>query len=59
MPLMPEDFDLRFNNCAHPLLQLEESIAPGMPVGIDGMSLDGPLAATIPAFDVAVTAVFR
>ncbi|MEZ4439196.1 MAG: DUF2169 domain-containing protein [Polyangiaceae bacterium] len=58
MPLMPEDFDPRFNNAAHPLLQLAEPLAPGLSFGVDGMSLDGPIAAQVPDLGVTVTGLF-
>ncbi len=58
MPLMPEDFDVRFNNCAHPLLQLDEPLLPGTPVGIDGMSVEGPIATSMPRLEARVTAIF-
>ncbi|HHH26860.1 MAG TPA: DUF2169 domain-containing protein, partial [Polyangiaceae bacterium] len=58
MPLMPEDFDLRFYQSAHPRLQLDTRITPGMALGIDGMTLEGPLAITVAPLHVAVVAMF-
>ncbi len=58
MPLMPEDFDLRFHQSAHPRLQLDQRITPGLPVGVDGMTVEGPLAITVAPLKVAVVAMF-
>jgi hypothetical protein len=58
MPIMPEDFDLRFYRCAHPRLQLDRMISPGMAVGVDGMNVEGPLAVTVAPLDVTITGVF-
>ena len=58
MPLMPEDFDLRFYRSAHPRLQLEHMLGPGTPVGVDGMSVEGPLAVTVAPLEVTITGLF-
>ncbi len=58
MPLMPLDFDERFNNCAHPSLQFENGLAPETPLGIQGMTEDGDLAFALPALDVRVLGLF-
>ena len=55
MPLAPIDFDLRFNNVAHPQLQLDEALQPGDAVAVEGMTHDGPLVASVP--DVVINAV--
>lgn len=39
MPLMPKDYDPRFNNVAHPSLVLPSPLAEGTPVAILGMTL--------------------
>ena len=59
MPLMPLDFDLRHFNCAHPELILAEPLAPGTAVGVDGMSVDGPIAFAVPDLRVQVTGQFE
>lgn len=38
MPMLPADHDDRFENVAHPSLQLEAPLAPGLPVSVLGMS---------------------
>lgn len=38
MPLLPLDYDARFENVAHPSLQLEAALAPGTPIAVLGMS---------------------
>ena len=56
MPLMPDDFDLRFNNVAHPSLQLDTPLSAGDSVAVSGMSLDGPFQFQIPSFPIEVRA---
>jgi len=56
MPLMPDDFDLRFNNVAHPSLQRDKAVTAGETVAVSGMSLDGPLSFQIPSFPVEIRA---
>lgn len=58
MPLMPDDFDLRFNNVAHPSLQLDKPVTTGHPVGVAGMSLEGPLNFHVPALPIEIRATF-
>ncbi len=58
MPLLPADFDLRFYRCAHPRLQLDHRITPAMPVGVDGMTIEGPLAITVAPLEVTITGLF-
>lgn len=58
MPRMPPDFDPRFHCAAHPRLQLEGVIAPGTPLGVDGMTPEGPLPLTVPALAVRIVALF-
>lgn len=55
MPLEPKDFDLRYNNAAHPSLQLEKSILPGDSVAVMGMTPTAPLVFAVPM----VRPVFR
>lgn len=54
MPLMPLDFDARFNNVAHPSLQLDEHLKAGEPVAILGMTEGGLWQAEIPAVPVSL-----
>ena len=58
MPLMPLDFDLRHNNAAHPSLQLEAPIAPGTPIAVIGMTLDGLWRTTLPAMPALIQGRF-
>lgn len=55
MPLLAEDYDIRFGNVAHPSLHFEEHVAPGEPIHIAGMSLH-PLTLQGPAFTLTVSA---
>jgi hypothetical protein len=55
MPLMPEDFDVRHNNVAHPSLLLETAIATDDPVSILGMTHE-LFAFRIPRVPVVMTA---
>jgi hypothetical protein len=58
MPLMPLDFDTGHYCCAHPSLQLNAPLAEGDPVRIEGMTLGGPLAFSLPRWGVTVTGFF-
>jgi hypothetical protein len=58
MPLMPEDFDVRFNNVAHPSLILPSPLAGGEPVAILGMTLEGLFRFEVPRLPVAIRARF-
>jgi hypothetical protein len=55
MPLLPQDYDERFGNVAHPSLQFEEHLVPGDVVGVHGMSLDA-LVFALPALPVVAVA---
>ncbi|UQA58490.1 DUF2169 family type VI secretion system accessory protein [Polyangium aurulentum] len=55
MPLLPEDYEARFGNVAHPSLRFDEGLSPGDPVRVLGMSLE-PFAFVLPAIPVAVRA---
>jgi hypothetical protein len=54
MPLLPEDYDVRFGNVAHPSLQFEEHLAPGDTIAIQGMSLD-PFVLALPRLPVVAS----
>lgn len=54
-PLMPRDFDPRFYNTAHPMLQLPEPLRPGDPVRIEGMRAEGAIAFAVPPLRVRMT----
>lgn len=58
MPLMPVDFDLRYNNVAHPSLQIEPPLAVGDEIGVLGMTREGLLRFVIPAFPVVLFGIF-
>ncbi len=38
MPMLPLDYDARFENVAHPSLQMDAPIAPGTPIAVLGMT---------------------
>lgn len=57
MPLLPEDYDVRFGNVAHPSLQFEEHLEARDLIGVQGMS-PAPLVFPIPALGVAVTGLY-
>lgn len=57
MPLLPEDYDPRYGNAAHPSLQFDEPLAPGDPIAVVGMSLE-PLGFALPALAAEVRARF-
>jgi hypothetical protein len=48
MPYLPEDFDKRFFNCAHPDLVFDRYLQGGEPVEIEHVSPNGPLNFNIP-----------
>ncbi len=56
-PYLPEDFDLRFLQCAIPEFAFDRYLQGGERVQIEGCAPDGPLAFTVPAspLDLAVT----
>lgn len=54
MPLLPADFDPRFNNVAHPSLVFDAPLAAGTPVAILGMTLGAPLSFAVPTLPVVV-----
>jgi hypothetical protein len=57
-PLMPLDFDVRYNNTASGALLLRESLRPGDPVGVMGMSTEGIWSFTVPRLPVFFHARF-
>lgn len=58
MPILPADCDLRHFNVAHPALLLDEPIAPGDPVAMLGLTLDGLLSFEVPALRAVIWARF-
>jgi hypothetical protein len=54
IPLMPLDFDLRFNNVAHPSLQFDRHLVPGDPIAIMGMTEGAPLQLEIPRLSIVL-----
>lgn len=56
MPLMPADFDIRYNNAAHPSLQLDEALVAGERIAILGMHEGGVWQVDLPAVPVRITA---
>jgi hypothetical protein len=57
IPIMPKDFDIRFNNVAHPSLQLDP-VAPGDDVSVAGMTAEGALSFAMPRFPVVFYGLF-
>ena len=58
LPLPPLDFDPRFYNMAHPSLQIDEPLRAGDEIAILGMTPEGMIRFTIPAFPVRIRALF-
>jgi len=56
MPLLPVDFDIRFNNVAHPSLQLEEPLQAGDRFAVLGMHEEGLWHVELPALHVRLSA---
>jgi hypothetical protein len=56
MPLMPVDFDVRFNNVAHPSLQFDEPLVAGERIAILGMHVEGLWQIELPAVTVRISA---
>lgn len=54
MPLMPRDFDRRFNNVAHPSLQFAEGLAPGTRIAVGGMTPEGSWHVDLPPVPVVL-----
>ncbi len=57
MPLLPLDYDPRYENVAHPSLQLPACPAPGMPLSVLGMSESGTFRCTLPDLKLVVHAL--
>lgn len=57
MPLVPEDYDPRYENVAHPSLQFDEPIVPGEAVQVVGMSIE-PFGARVPDLGFSIRARF-
>jgi hypothetical protein len=57
-PLMPLDFDVRYNNSANRSLLLGEPLRPGDPVGVMGMSTEGVWSFVVPRLPVLFHARF-
>ena len=58
-PYLPQDFDLRFYQAAHPDLICSEPPTDGEDVTITNMSLDGEIHFKLPAVDLDVQAKFK
>lgn len=58
MPLMPLDFDPRFNHVAHPSLRFPAPIAPGTLVALQRLTEDGAWQFEVPSFPVRIEARF-
>jgi hypothetical protein len=56
MPLMPVDFDIRYNNVAPPALWFEEPLAVGDSLALLGMHEDGLWQFELPAMPVRLSA---
>lgn len=58
MPLMPADYDVGFNNVAHPSLVFEDGIAPGVELAVLGMTTSGLLRFVAPKLPFTFRARF-
>jgi hypothetical protein len=56
MPLMPADFDIRYNNAAHPSLQFDDPLVAGEQIAILGMHEAGLWQVDLPAVPVRISA---
>ena len=56
MPLMPVDFDVRFNNAAHSSLQFDDPLVAGERIAVLGMHQDGLWQVELPALSVRISA---
>jgi hypothetical protein len=56
MPLMPVDFDIRYNNAAHPSLQFDAPLVAGERIAILGMHEGGLWQVDLPLVPVRITA---
>jgi hypothetical protein len=56
MPLMPEDFDIRYNNAAHPSLRFDDPLAADERIAILGMHEGGLWQVDVPAVPVRISA---
>lgn len=54
LPLLPLDYDVRFDNVAHPALQLPASPPPGTAIAVLGMSESGTFQCALPGLDLVV-----
>jgi len=57
MPLLPLDYDPRFDNVAHPSLQLAVCPEPGTPIAVLGMSASGTFQCALPDLKLVVHAL--
>jgi hypothetical protein len=57
MPLLPVDYDDRFENVAHPSLQLDRPFCAGMPIYVLGMSERRLMECKLPDLRLAITSV--
>ena len=57
MPLLPLDYDPRFENVAHPSLQLPACPEPGTPIAVMGMSESGTFQCALPDLKLVVHAL--
>ncbi|MBI4956343.1 MAG: DUF2169 domain-containing protein [Myxococcales bacterium] len=58
MPIMPHDFDVRFNNAAHPALLIDEGLVPGDVIAVSGMAPGEPFAFAVPELGIVLRARF-
>jgi hypothetical protein len=57
MPLLPLDYDARFENAAHPSLQIQDPVQPGAPFAVLGMNEAGLLKFELPDLRLVVHGV--
>jgi hypothetical protein len=56
MPLLPVDFDIRFNNVAPPSLQFDEPLVAGERIAVLGMHVDGLWEVELPVLSGRISA---
>lgn len=59
MPLMPADFDERYNNFAPPFLQFARGVPAGLPIAVVGMHLEGLVKFELPELRTKFIGVYE
>ena len=59
MPLVPLDFDLRYNNVAHPSLRFDQGLSAGEPIAVVGMAESGTVSFLLPRLPIVIRGIFE